>query len=162
MDIIERAGRMFDNEIGDKKNAVQFTCDFLHIPTTSYVLGVCGVDDFNKRFWVTTSVICHTERGETALKTIGRQVDLINADIRARKDKALIDGANALKSACAKVEVKGRGCFTHTTRLALQRGGGKQGSEGSICNYLIGTMKLKHKDAAKVSPILLAYVFPCH
>ena len=122
VDIIERAGRMFDNEIGDKKNAVQFTCDFLHIPTTSYVLGVCGVDDFNKRFWVTTSVLCHTERGETAERIIGRQVDLINADIRVRKDKALIDGANASKSMWAKVKVKGRGCFTHTTQLAQQRG----------------------------------------
>ena len=87
----------------------------MHIPTTSYVLGVCGVDDFITRFWVITSILCHTERGETAEIIIGRQVDLINADIRARKDKALIDGANALKSACAKVEVKGRGCFTHTT-----------------------------------------------
>jgi len=46
------------------------------------------------------------------------------------------------------VKVKVRGCFTHTARLALQRGGGKKDSEGSIYNCLIGTMKLKDKDAA--------------
>ena len=90
---------------------------------------------------------------------IGRQIELINADFHARKDKPLIDGANAWKSACNKMGVPCIGCFTHTTRLALQRGDGKQGLERSICNYFIGTMKLKHKDAAKVCLFIHKYVY---
>ena len=39
---VELAGRMYDDEEGDKKNAVQINCDFAHIPGTDMVLGTCG------------------------------------------------------------------------------------------------------------------------
>ena len=83
--VVELAGHMFPYEDKENQNVVQFSCDFLHVPGTDKVLGVCGIDDFNHRFWLTTCISCHTENGPMAEKIILREVDLINKDIRARK-----------------------------------------------------------------------------
>ena len=149
-EVVKLAGKMYPNEVGDKQGAIQISCDFTYIPGTPYMLGICGVDDFAHRFWPTSFIICHTENGVMAKKIMGRMVDLINADQNGCKDKALIDGANALYSACNDLGLDPRSCFTHITRLPLTRGGGKRGSKGSFANYLIQTMKLPHKDAIPI------------
>jgi len=91
-----------------------------------------------------------------------RMVDLINADLNGSPDKALIDGAGALKAACKELNLSPRSCFAHIMRLPLTRGGGKVGSKGSLANYLISTMGVKHADAAKIvgDAILANYIPP--
>ena len=155
-EVIKMAGLMYQHEEGDKKGAIQFNCDFTHIPKTDWVLGICGIDDFAHRQWPTTFIICHTENAGTALKVMKRMVDLINADLNGSTDKALIDGAGALKAACKELNLSPRSCFAHIMRLPLTRGGGKVGSKGSLANYLISTMGVKHADAAKVSHFILS------
>ena len=159
-EVVRLAGLMFPND-KDKKGAIQFSCDFTHIPGTNFVLGICGVDDFLHHFWPTSFIICPTENGESAKKIMGRMTELINADINGATDKALIDGAHALSSACVSLGVDPRSCFTHVVRLPLTRGGGKVGSKGSFANYLIQTMKVSHSDSAKiVGDTMLANYIP--
>ena len=45
-EVVRLAGLMFE---GEDKGAIQFACDFTHIPGTDFVLGICGVDDFKHR-----------------------------------------------------------------------------------------------------------------
>jgi len=157
-EVVRLAGLMFE---GENKGAIQFSCDFTHIPGTDFVLGICGVDDFNHRFWPTSFIVCPTESGEMAKKVMGRMVDLINLDVNGVKDKVLIDGANALHSACIELGIDPRSCFTHIIRMPLSRGGGKVGSKGSFANYLIKTMKVSHSNTAKiVGDAMLANFIP--
>jgi len=74
-EVVRLAGLMFE---GENKGAIQFSCDFTHIPGTDFVLGICGVDDFEHRFWPTSFIVCPTESGEMAKKVMGRMVELIN------------------------------------------------------------------------------------
>ena len=97
--IVELAGRMIEHEIGNKKSAIQFSCDFTQIPETDYMLGMCSIDDFKHGFWPTLFTICHTENGCTVRNIMGRMIDLINVDLRRNIDKLLIDGAHALRFA---------------------------------------------------------------
>ena len=158
--IFELARRMFEHEIGKKKSAIQFSGDSTHIPGTNYVLGMCGIDDFRHRIWPTSFIICNTESGHKARKISGRMVDLINADLRGNIDKSLIDGAQALRSACVDLGVDPRNCFTHVNRLPLTRGGGKVGSKGSFANYLVQTMKKSYANSAKVSTTFFYQIYP--
>ena len=139
-EIIEYAGKMYQHEKGDNQGAIQMSCDFTYIPGTPYMLGICGVDDFAHRFWPTSFIISHTENGDVATKVMGRMVELMNADINGHPDKVIIVEANALYSACRKLGLDPRSCFTHIIRLPLTRGGGKRGSKGSLANYFINTM----------------------
>ena len=147
---VELAGLMFDDEEGDNKNAVQINCDFAHIPGTGMVLGTCGVDDFKRKDWLTSFCVCPAEDAEMAEKVMRATVVRIDADARARRDKALIDGAGALKKAARALLLKVRECHAHIVRMALRRGGGKRGSKGSLSRYLLTNMGLGYKDMAKV------------
>jgi len=160
-EVVRLAGLMFE---GENKGAIQFSCDFTHIPGTDFVLGICGVDDFKHRFWPTSFIVCPTESGEMAKKVMGRMVELINLDVNGVPDKVLIDGANALHSACIELGIDPRSCFTHIIRMPLSRGGGKVGSKGSFANYLIKTMKVSHSNTAKIvgDAMLANYIPPMH
>lgn len=147
---VELAGQMYDDEEGDKKNAVQINCDFAHIPGTDMVLGTCGVDDFKRKDWLTSFCVCPAEDAVMAEKVMRATVVRIDADSRARRDKALIDGAGALKKAARALLLKVRECHAHIVRMALRRGGGKRGSKGSLSRYLLTNMGLGYKDMAKV------------
>lgn len=141
---IELAGLMFDH------GAVQISCDFADIPGTNMQLGTCGVDDFGRKQYLTSFCICPYENAADAEKLMKATVDRIDADIRAKRDKALIDGAGALKKAARALLLRVRSCHAHIVRLALRRGGGKRGSKGSLSRYLLTNMGMCHKDMAKV------------
>jgi len=152
-DIAERirlAGLMFDHEEGDNKNAVQISCDFADIPGTDMQLGTCGVDDFGRKQYLTSFCIFPYENAEDAEKLMRATVERIDADERAKRDKALIDGAGALKKAARALLLRVRSCHAHIVRLALRRGGGKRGSKGSLSRYLLTNMGIGYKDMAKV------------
>ena len=152
-DIAERirlAGLMFDHEEGDNKNAVQISCDFADIPGTDMQLGTCGVDDFGRKQYLTSFCICPYENAEDAEKLMRATVERIDADERAKRDKALIDGAGALKKAARALRLRVRSCHAHIVRLALRRGGGKRGSKGSLSRYLLTNMGIGYKDMSKV------------
>ena len=64
-------------------------------------------------------------------------VKLINTDSNAQRDKALIDGAHALKNAAISLEVNDRSCITHDCRVPNGTNkNGKRGTKGSLCAYL--------------------------
>ena len=87
------------------------------------VLGTCGIDDFKRKDWLTSFCVCPAEDAEMAEKLMRATVVRIDADSRAKRDKALIDGAGALKKAARSLLLKARGCHAHIVRLALRRGG---------------------------------------
>ena len=39
---------MFDREDEENKGPLQFSCDFLHVPGSTYVIGLCEIDDRKK------------------------------------------------------------------------------------------------------------------
>ena len=160
---VELAGQMYGDEEGDKKYAVQINTDFAHIPGTGMVLGTCGIDDFKRKDWLTSFCVCPAEDAEMAEKLMRATVVRIDADSRAKRDKALIDGAGALKKAARALLLKARGCHAHIVRLALRRGGGKRGSKGSLSRYLLTNMGMTYKDMAKVryDTLCILYILFC-
>ena len=46
--IVEKGGKMFDREDEENKGPLQFSCDFLHVPGSTYVIGLCEIDDRKK------------------------------------------------------------------------------------------------------------------
>ena len=102
--------------------------------------------------------LSHTENIEFVRKVMKDTVDLINSDVNANLDKALIDGAHCLMNAANSLGVADRSCLTHACRVPNgSKKNGKRGTKGSLCAYLSGKSKTEEKslslsDAVKVSP----------
>jgi len=136
---IELAAKIYKDEPGDKKCAVQYSCDFTHLPGGEKQLGMVLAEDINHKGWPTSYIISPTENAEFAKMVMKVTVDLINADSNANRDKALIDGAHALKNAAITLGVHDRSCITHGCRVPNgTRKNGKLGTKGSLCAYLCG------------------------
>jgi len=156
---IRLAAKIYEDEEGDNKSAVQFSCDFTHLPG-GLQLGIVCVEDCDHKAWPTSYIISPSENSHWAEMVMRITVDLINSDPDANRDKALVDGAQALSNAATECGCLGRGCFTHTHRLPNgTKKNGKRGSKGSFCAYLSGASfttgkGLNLKDAVKVHDLL--------
>ena len=63
---IELAAKIYEKEPGDKKGAVQFSCDFTHITGGKFQLGMVLVEDANHKGWPTSYILCPTENAHFA------------------------------------------------------------------------------------------------
>ena len=94
------------------------------------------VEDVNCKGWSTLYIICPTENGDYTKKVMEVTVKLINADSNAQYDKALIDGAHALKNAANSLGVDDRSCIIHGCHVPnSNKKNGKRGTKGSLCVY---------------------------
>ena len=59
---IELASQIYENETGKDKCAVQFSCDFTHIPGGKWQLGIVVVEDLNHKAWPVSYIVCPTQR----------------------------------------------------------------------------------------------------
>ena len=154
---IDLAAKIYENEPGDKKGAVQFSCDFTHIPGGKWQFEIVLVEDVNHKGWPTSYIICPTENGDFVKMVMEVTIKLINADSNAQRDKALINGAHALKNAAISLEVNDTSCITHGCRVPNgTKKNSKGGTKGSLCAYLCGKSLTEEKalsltDAARVS-----------
>ena len=142
---IRLAAKIYEDEEGDNKSAVQFSCDFTHLPG-GLQLGIVCVEDVEHKAWPTSYIICPTENAAWAKMVMYTTVNLINLDPHASLDKALVDGAQALRNAATGLGCLCRNCFTHMGRLPNgTKKNGKRGSKGSFCAYLSGANFTKGK-----------------
>ena len=124
------------------------------------------VKDVNHKGWPTLYIITPTENTKFAKKVMEVTVDLINKDLNAQCDKALIDGAHALRNAAISLGVNDRSCITHAARVPNgSKKNGKRGTKGSLCQYLSGKSKSKTNEkalslgnAVRVSILLSTFV----
>jgi hypothetical protein len=152
-----------------KRGAVQFHCDFTHLlGNKRSQLGIVVVEDIKHKAWPVSFIVSPPESIEWATAVMEVTVDLINNNPNAKLDKALIDGAAALKNAANSLGVTARSCFTHIARLPNgTKKNGKRGTKGSLCNYLSTGTKdstekhLSLKDSVKVILFLLLFHFSC-
>jgi hypothetical protein len=166
---ISLCGQIYLNEEGAKQGAVQFNCDFTHLPGGKFTLGMVVVEDLNHKAWPISYIISPVENAEWAKKLMTVVVKLTEENVNARCDKALVDGAAALSKAARELGVEPRNCFTHVGRLPNgSKSNGHRGTKGSLCRYLSNSSKrdgstekaLSLKDAVKVSS-LLCIVMDC-
>ena len=108
---------MHEKETDKKRSAVQFSCDFTHLPGGKWQLGMVLVKDINHKGWTTPYIITPTENIEFAKKLMEVNVDLINKDLNTKCEKALIDGAHALRNVAISLGVNNRSCITHAARV---------------------------------------------
>ena len=84
-------------------------------------------------------IITPTENTEFAKKVMKVTVDLINKDLNAQCDKALIDGAHAPRNAAISLGVSDRSWIAHAARVPNgSKMNGKRGIKGLLCQYLSG------------------------
>ena len=158
-----------EDDADPKRGAVQFHCDFTHLPGNKRSqLGIVVVEDIKHKAWPVSFIVSPPESIEWATAVMEVTVDLINNNPNAKLDKALIDGAAALKNAANSLGVTARSCFTHIARLPNgTKKNGKRGTKGSLCNYLSTGTKdstekhLSLKDSVKVILFLLLFHFSC-
>ena len=157
---INLASQIFkeEDDVDSKQGAVQFHCDFTHLPGNKKTqLGIVVVEDIKHKAWPVSFIVSPPESIEWATAVMKVTVDLINTNPNAKLDKALVDGAAALKNAANSLGVTARSCFTHVARLPNgTKKNGKRGTKGSLCNYLSTGTKdgkekpLSLKDSVKV------------
>lgn len=148
---ISLTAKIYADEEGENRSAVQYSCDFTHLPG-DLQLGIVCVEDLDHKAWPTSYIISPTENSTWAEMVMRITVDLINLDQDASRDKALVDGAQALSNAARALECLSRNCLTHACRLPNgTKKNGKRGTKGSLCAYLSGKGGLQLKEAVKVS-----------